>query len=148
MNRQEVAGVFVRVEGQKPKEPKLVIWYRLDRFRDLYDVRRLSRRWGKIDMVRDLLALLDGEFPAFLERVAEMDESHRRKNSHRRRRYISKNQSELYPGHDQAFAKRYSEPYKEYWIATNIGSHEIRQLICEMCEACKITFGSIPQLEL
>ena len=148
MNQDKIAGIFFRLDNQNPSKSKLVIWYQMDRFRDRYEVRRLSRNWNEIDIVRDLIRLLDAHYPKFLERFAMVDEKNLKNTPHRIRRYFSKTQLELYPRHDQEFAKKYSDNYKDYWVATNIGCPEIKTIIREMCEACEIKFGSIAQLEL
>jgi hypothetical protein len=145
METGKIAGVFVNdLEG---REAKLVIWYQDGRFHDSYDVRRLCHGFDEIDVVRYLIKHLAEANPDFLERLAVVDERERNNSKPRRiRRYFSKHQLELYPNHGRQFAEGHSEEYRGLWIANNIGAREIRQMVKEMCDACKIKFLSAADL--
>lgn len=138
METSKVAGVFINnLEG---REAKLVVWYQDGRFHDSYDVRRLCRGFDEIDVVRYLVQHLGEANPNFVERLVAVDERERNSNPRRNRRYFSKLRSELYPNQDRQFTEAHSEECKGLWIANNIGAREIRQMVKEMCDACKIKF--------
>ena len=142
MTSREITGIFVSAHKL---EAKYAIRRKVSPFHERYDV---HKPWNKIDVVRSLVKLLDGEFEDFLQRFEAVDTKHYRSNSHRARHYVSSEQEKLYPNKDFEFCKRFSFQYKDRWIATNIGAKEIIQCVREMCEACDVAYGSWADLRL
>ncbi|MGH6893882.1 MAG: hypothetical protein ACREEP_16665 [Dongiaceae bacterium] len=111
--------------------------------------RRVGSRWERYDIVEpywkiDALVMvieeLCKEIPAYVDKLVSVDERYRSTSSHRRRQYVHYDRAKLYAPDRIDLASRYSRPVAGIWLATNIGTREIRQVMREACEAAGIEF--------
>ena len=81
-----------------------------------------------------------GEFqrrdPSFLERFAALP------RHGRRRRYISRNKMELYPGRPDLCEEYSEQNFGGWWVGTNYSSSTIAKIIRTACEVAGFDFGS------
>ena len=78
---------------------------------------------------------------AFLETLADQDDKEFMRRGHRTRRYFSQHQDTLYL-QNQALAMKFSVPVGKYWLATNVGSKEVSQLIRTIAKAAGVAITS------
>ncbi len=81
-----------------------------------------------------LFKKLVADDPSFLERFTA------RKHG-RKRRYISNDKMELYPGRPDLCAEHSQELVPGWWIGTNYSRGNIRKIIKLACEVAGLSFG-------
>jgi hypothetical protein len=101
-----------------------------------YDV---FKPWDKIDAVYKVIEEFIREKPGFTSRLMDVDEKYFKSSSHRTRRYVHTDQSQLYPLGTN-FAKKHSHKIGEIWIAKNLNTSVMLQLIRQACEAAEVDF--------
>lgn len=84
-----------------------------------------------------LLRLLHERDPAFLGKLAALDDAQFMRRGHRKRRYISPNRDTLYL-QSPALAEKYSVRIADHWLATNIGGAEVAQIVKLAAEAAHV----------
>lgn len=134
-----------------PKLNTVGIYADLRRFPWRVEIRRTGHRWERVDVVNPhtkidaavlVIEELFREAPAFIDKLLSVDEAYASQSPHRTRRYVHRDRSKLYGPTVTDLSER-SRLIAGVWIATNVGSREIRQIIKEACEAAGIAFGSL-----
>ena len=121
-----------------------------------YDLYRSSRKVGirtrvgyghervdirRFDTLKEfliwLLKFLHEQDPAFIAKLATLDDAQFMRRGHRKRRYISPNRDTLYL-QSQELAQRYSVRIADHWLASNIGGAEVAQIVKLAAEAAGV----------
>jgi hypothetical protein len=134
-----------------PKLSTIGVYVDLRQFPWRIEFRRAGLRWERVDTVRPrnkihaailVVEELCREIPAFIDKLVSVDEAYAAMSPHRTRRYVHRDRNKLYGPTVTDLSER-SHHIAGAWLATNVGSREIRQIIKEACEAAGIAFGRL-----
>lgn len=93
------------------------------------------------EMVLEALSTLTDSDPNFPSRLEQTDAAEYQRNSYRSRRYFATDRNELYPNSSHLTTK-YSEKFKNFWLATNIGWNESRAILRMASKAAGVKYGA------
>jgi predicted type IV restriction endonuclease len=93
------------------------------------------------DVMLRLLRLLSGSDQAFLSRFAEQQHG-------KKRRFVARNRSELYPGRPDLCASAAVEIVPGWWLGTNYSHRDIEKIIRLASEVAGLRFGRDVRIKL
>ncbi len=137
-----ITGIYV---GLRRSPLRIVFRRRVDYPWDRYDV---FKPWEKIDGVVEVLKLLAKEQEDFTQSIVEVDKKYRRGSSHRTNRYVDTDRDNLYSPQRNDLVSKYSRRVGQLWLATNLNTRQMLDVIQEACEAAKVEFRTISDVKL
>ena len=139
-----ITGIFVNL--YRARSPLRVIFRR--RIDYLWDRHDIFKPIDKIDAVVKVIEVLAEEIPDFIPKLLTVDEKHFRQSSYRTRHYVHTDRNQLYGEARKDLAQKFARQVGGVWLATNLDSKAMLQVIREACEAAGVEFGSISSLKL
>lgn len=136
-----ITGVFIGI-WRSPL--RIVFRRRVDLRYNRYDV---FQPLQKIDGVIEVIKQLAKERDDFITSIVEVDKMNLRNSSNRINRYVDTDRDQLYRPQKKNLISKYSRKVGQLWIATNLNSYQMRDLIQEACKAARVEFGSISDVK-
>jgi len=137
----KITGIFVNLY----RAPLRVVFRkRVDYLWDRYEI---FKPWNKIDAVEKVIEVLSEASPDVIEKILLVDEKHYRQSSHRTRHYVHRDRTQLYGEFRKDLSEKYAKKVRGIWLATNLDTKAMLQVIREACEAAEIEYGNLGALK-
>ena len=137
----KIKGIYVDLNVSRCKLAIHRVWsYR----KESYEVHRFNH---KIEVLRKVIKILADSEIDYLSKFEEFDEEEFTSTPGRKRRFISREKSGLYP-RSPHLADKHSFEQNGFWIATNFGQGGIMRSLRRICKSADLRFGHVMEIDI
>jgi len=128
------------------RSPLRVVFHQ--RARGLWDRYDVFKPFSKIDGVVEVLKQLQTEKLGFATALVAIDRKACTTSGNRINRYVALEREHLYRPDRIDLVRSYSRLVGQVWLATNLNTWQMVEVIAEACKAASVDFKSITELKL